>query len=69
MKKLVIIVLAGVVLTGCYHQQTASIPNPSSSPAVQSSGDVDKELDAIDKELQKAEKEDLPNVDEKNLGL
>jgi len=69
MKKIALIALLALVLTGCSHQKPISTPSPSSVPVVQSSGDVDKELDAIDKELLEAEKEDIPTVDEKGLGL
>lgn len=69
MKKIIGVSLLALLLAGCSHQKTPPASSPTPTPAVQSSGDVDKELDAIDKELQEAEKEDIPSVDEKNLGL
>ncbi len=69
MKKLALIAFLALALTGCSHQKLTPTSSPSPTPAIESSGDVDKELDAIDKELQAAEKEDIPTVDEKGLGL
>ena len=68
MKKLLILAVSTLVLTGCYHPASPTA-SPSRSPVGQSSCDVDKELEAIDNQLQDAEKEDIPQVDEKTLGL
>lgn len=69
MKKIIGVSLLALLLAGCSHQKTPPTSSPIPIPTVQSSGDVDKELDAIDKELQAAEAENIPSVDEKNLGL
>ena len=71
MKKLFIVISVGLILSGCYHLPTkapsALVASPS--PIIQPSGNIDEELKSIDKELQQAETEDLPQVDEKSLGL
>ena len=56
-------VLTGCAHTGLYPQKTS----PSPTPTVQSTGDANKDLQAIDKELE--QDTDLPDLTTTDLGL
>lgn len=62
------IAISALILSGCAH--TSLYPQkstPPPTPAVQSTGDADKDLQAIDKELE--QDTDIPDVTNADLGL
>ncbi len=65
---LFLLTFSALLLTGCVH--TSFYPptaTPSPTPTVQSTGDADKDLQAIDKELE--QDTDLPDITTTDLGL
>lgn len=66
------IIAASLVLTGCSYQGLSKgnpTPQPSATTTVQSTGNVDKELNQLDQDMNTAQKEDVPTVTQKDLGL
>ncbi len=82
-KAIIILPLLALVLTGCAQIQpnkTESLPSarpavspqptPTPSPITQSTGDVDKDLQAIDKEMNSSDvQNDFPDLNPSDLGL
>lgn len=70
-KKLIslsLLALSAIFLTGCVHTGLyPAKPSPTATPVVQSTGDADKDLQAIDKEME--QDTDIPDVTNSDLGL
>ena len=68
--KLIVIALAAIILTGCTHDKLGGLigqPTPTPAPQVESTGDVNQDVQAIDQEINSLE--EIPNVNETDLGL
>lgn len=60
--------LTALILGGCIHVPTPTpTPSPVPTPVIQSTGDVDADLEAADREL--GEDSDIPDITSDDLGL
>ena len=70
LKLVLLLTLTTVILSGCVHTGLYPVQptlSPTSTPAVQSTGDVDTDLEAMDQELE--EDSDIPDITNSDLGL